>query len=192
MKKVDYNIEYAHVYTNEVFSREHREAAWIASHQIGKLTEEGKTYSTVVLIDDYNPSEDILDKKHFFDRLAYNKLEPEFVAFEARFVPLKEKVLSLINNKKYKKSVRRYIEKHERVPCSFLIVIWHLLRLGLITNGINYYRPYKKSEEMKSFVGKKLMTILPARFENVEKAAKKMIDASPFAGCLDDSKFLFF
>ncbi|MBU0708390.1 hypothetical protein KJ596_01405 [Patescibacteria group bacterium] len=191
MEKVDYNIEFAHVYINEEFSREHREAAWLANRVVQGLEKQGKTYSKVILIDDYNPSENMLNEQDFIAQLARNQAEPEFIAYEASLISLKEKVLEQLNMKRRKKSIRKYIEQHSRLPCSFLIVIWHLLRLGLITNGVEYYRSLNE-EIKKPFVGKKLVTILPERLKSVEEKAWEVIDSSLFAGALDNSEFIFF
>ena len=115
---------------------------------------------------------------------------PDFVAYEASTVHLYEKVLGMIK-KNERNDVKRYYRKNGRVPCSFLIVIWHLIRLGLVENELEFYMPPNEGIK-KPFVGKRIITILPKRFQSVEERAKDVIAHSPFASALDRLEYIFF
>jgi len=191
MEKVDFNIEYAHIYVNEGFNSEHKKAAFLFVERTKELGELGKSYSSVVLIDDYNPSEHLLSEERFLHLLAKRNAAPDFVGYEARIVPLVEDVLDAMDDKDAK-SVRRYIVSRGRVPCSFLIVVWHLLRLGEIDDKkFGIYHPLDPLID-KPFVGKKLITILPERFKSVEERARDVIGRSQFGGVLDRLDYQFF
>lgn len=191
MEKVDFNIEYAHIYVNEGFNHEHQRAARFLNTKAKELKERGGSYSGVVLFDDYNPSEWLVSEEEFICSLSREKAKPDFVAYEARLVPLVKGVLELVD-KKDAKGVRRYIESRRRIPCSFLIVVWHFFRLGLINDrGIDIYRPLK-SQNKRPFVGESLITVLPDRFRSVEEKARGVIGRSQFGDALDRLEYHFF
>ena len=191
MQKVNYNIEYAHIYTNEQFNREHLEASWVLNYTIKNLNKKNKSYSTVVLIDNYNPNEHILDENTFLYQLKQNNASPDFVAYEAQLVPLYEKVLNSIHKKSKRRSIGQYVKTREKIPCSFLIVVWDLLRLGLIQNGIIYYKN-GNGKNTKVFIGEKIITILPERFRPVEERAKEIILNSDYTEALKKIEHIYF
>src|SRR3989344_9263442 len=171
---LDYNVEFAHIYGNESFSHEHYQASQILKRKIEELEKNKQSYTTTILIDDYNPSEWILNVDKFLEELKGSHTVPDHLAYESKLVPLKDMVLEL-SSEQIRKGYNRYSnKKNGRVACSLLVAIWHLTRLGifslpkdLLVNG------------NKPFSAKKLVTILPERYHNVEEKALKVIGSTP-------------
>ena len=185
---VDFNIEYAHIYTNESFSDEHLKSIKILQKILQDFKKQNKTYSLAILIDDYNPSESILDVKGFVNKLSEVGAEPDYVGYEAKLASLSEMLIKKLPNR-LRKQYLRYINRKNRIPCSLLVTIWHLLRLGLLESDIKYFEQLSKH---KPFIGKNIITILPARFKNVEEKARTNIASLGFKDKIKNMEFIFF
>lgn len=176
--KVDINIEYAHIYSNENYNREHFEAGWIANQTLLKLTESGLVVSTVILVDEYNPSEHILDINGFVGKMKDSALAPDFIAYESKLIIHSDDFLESIQNPRWKNSLKNGIRSSGRTPCSVLAAIWYLVRLG-IYNSDNDIQPINGSK-IDSFPANKIITILPQRYMSVEQRAMDYIKNSTY------------
>lgn len=186
MKKTDYNIEFAHIYTNENFTAEHYRATKIALKRIKEVEEEGKSYTVTVLIDNYNPSDHVLKVPEFIKELEIMGVTPDYVIFEADLVNYKDICLNEMNGK-IQRQYAKYIGKNDRYPCSFLLAIWHLIRLGALDP-----EPAIKIKNNKPFPAEKTITILPNRYGSVEKRSIEIIKSTKFADIANRIEYIFF
>ncbi len=189
IKEVDYNIEYSHIYTDEEFGFEQRKSIKILKNVTERLKRAKKSYVLTVLIDEYNSIEPTLSIKNFLGYLEKFKAKPDFVCYESQLVSsykllLKKMIPSL--RKKYVK----YIEKHKKIPCSFLIALSYLKRLGLLK--IRGPELDSLKEPSQPFVAKKIITILPRKYQAVEMKALKIIEATRFKRYLENILNIFF
>lgn len=185
MKKTIYSVEFSHIYTNEVFSNEHTQSVTNLNSYLPKLQKED--YQTCVLIDDYNPNEDLLDVKDFFDKLDALGSKPDYYAFEADMSKYKDEMLSLIQNKKILKQYSKYIDDKNTLPCSFMTAIWYLIRLGALS-----HRDIVKDINEPFLPSANLINILPERFRAVEQKTIKLIGSTKYSNYVGNIDYVFF
>lgn len=183
----DYNIEFAHIYVNENIASEHYQAIKIAKEKSSELKQQDKGCVLTVLIDDYNSSESILDIDEFLKELEISGAKPDYVVYESKLAQYKDRILNEMSGK-LKKRYLRYINGHNKCPCSFLIAIWHLLRLGFLENGHIIH-----NIDEKPFTAQKIITILPQRYAGIEKKALDIIKSTKFKNLVEDKlDYIFF
>ncbi len=187
--KVSYSIEFTHIYLSELFSHEHRLSVDIMKRVRDRLDGEDASSNLAVLIDDYNSSDVILDVEEFQEQLARLDATPDFLFYESRLAKYADDLLSAITVPRIRRSYSRYIQSKRQLPCSFMIALWYLLRLGEIK-----LRSYDElqANSQKPFVADRLIGILPERFKGVEEKALKIIGATPFASRLEDIECVFY
>lgn len=187
MRKSDYNIEFAHIYVNENFASEHCQASRIVKEKVREIRQHDKSYVLTVLIDDYNPSDYILNVKKFLEELRKLGTEPDYAVYESKLVSYKDQILNKMNGK-IKNQYLKYIRDHGKCPCSFLIAIWHLLRLGFLDP-----KSIVDSLENRPFVAQKIITILPQRYTEIEKKALEIIKSTEFGDFVENRlEYIFF
>ena len=185
MEKTRYSVEFSHIYTNEVFSNEHKQSVVNLNSYLPNLQKD--QYQTCILIDDYNPNEDLLDQKDFFNKLKSLDATPDYYAYEADMANYKNEMLRLIQNKKIFKQYNRYIDEKNTLPCSFMTAIWYLIRLGaLADDGII------KSKKESFVPSANLINILPERFRAVEHKTIKLIDSTKYSNYVGNIDYIFF
>lgn len=187
---MDYNIEYAHIYADDKFGVEQMEGIKTLRYVIQKMKKLKRSYVLSVLIDDYNPTYYFLDTKNFLIKLKKLNAEPDFVFFESSLVPCYKDFLQEIKPKLRREYIK-YIESHKKVPCSLLIAIWHLKRLGVIDAAKEEIK-YINHNIPQRFVAKKIITILPKKYEEVENMGLKIIANTRFKDRLTDIVNIFF
>lgn len=186
MKRIHYNIEFAHIYTNECLNGEHIESARLAKKQIDKIDHLGQSYVLTVLIDDYNPAEKILDIRSFLQELSQLGVEPNYVVFESSLVHFQDFLLDKMNGQ-IKKEYVNYIDKHQKCPCSFLVAAWHLVRLGVFPE-----EKILSKNGGKPFSAQRVISILPRRYESVERKAIDIINSTMFHENTEKIEHIFF
>ena len=185
---IDMSIEFAHVYSDQSFMREHAVGVSRTVEEIGSLRAERLTSSLTVLIDDYNPQEFLLDVSDFLSDIQLSGVVPNYVLFESELQPMAIALLDRLQGR-VAKSLARYVESRGHVPCSLFVAAWHLLRLGVADLGTPPM--YALAEVSRNgseppsphhpFAGRRSLTILPTRFRDVEARALEIIRASPYA-----------
>lgn len=186
--KVDYSIEYAHTYIDEVWNEEHVNIGHKVLEITRNLQQQGKSYTLNVLIDDYNPEMNVLDVEDLCTRLEDLGLRPDNVLFESELTKLEDDLFKLLDDGRIKNSYRKYIENKNHIPCSFLIAVWYALRLGIIEkDGVSFY----KETTEKPFAGEKLINILQSRYADPEEKASEIISISSFSDKIDDVEDIF-
>lgn len=166
-----YNIEYSHIYADEVFNDEHIKGSEILDELVKKHPYKDD-FVVTTLIDEYTPKKnDIkLNFNNFLAELSKNGLGPDFVGYESRLVDLSEKTLGYLDDT-LRKKYYRYIKNKGKHPCSLLATTWYLLRLGVLEqslSGLKIVEPLK-NRNINEFCGQKLITILPVRFKEIEQ-----------------------
>jgi len=189
-KNVDYNIEYAHIYADKEFGLTQKRSVQILHDIIRKLKQTKKSYTLTVLIDEYNSKKQTLDIKKFIANLEKLRAKPNFIGFESRLVPYHKMLLEKMAPRLCK-NLTKYIEKKRKIPCSMLIAIWYLKRLGLIETQPGELKHLDK-DSRKSFIAKKIITILPKKYQEVEKKGLKIIASTEFKNHLNDIEDIFF
>ncbi len=182
----DYSVEISHIYINETFSSEHRDS--IKKFHKYRQHVEGSCNS-VVLIDNYNPSENLLDLQDFMQKLADNDATPDFLGLEANMAPYKEEMLAAITDKRLYKSYARYIDAKEKLPCSFMTAIWYLIRLGEFDPGPAQIEQIGDKAFRPS---KYLINILPERFRAVEAKTLELLANSTYGDKAYNVDFIFY
>ena len=186
---VDYNIEFSHIYSDKKFGKEQEESVEILKKKIIEFLKKRITYSTCVLIDEYNPKKNILSVDILLEELDKRNIYPHFIGHESKLTSKKDFLLDCIRDKKLKKQYEKYINKNGHVPCSFLVAVWYLYRLGHLelTKGV-----YKCFSHPNSFHGDKLINILSKKYIDVEKKAIKIISNTKFADCVKNIEVIFY
>lgn len=188
-KFVDYNIEYAHIYSDEQLGQEQISSIEKTKEIIKDLEKNRKTYSLVVLIDDYHPDKTKFNQKKFIGNLKSLGLMPDYISMESKLVDYKEDILNLLPNKEVRE-INKYHQKKKKLNCSFLITGWYLLRLGLL--------PVKKktlinvSLKKKPFCGHKIINVLDSKYIESEAHAYRIIEKSIFKKNIDKIENIFY
>ncbi|MFO0955302.1 MAG: hypothetical protein U0526_02050 [Candidatus Saccharibacteria bacterium] len=182
----DYSVEISHIYINETFSQEHEES--IDKYHTYSQNIDG-TCSSVVLIDNYNPSEHLLDLSDFMEKLAAKNATPDFLGFEANMEPYKDLMLNSITNGRIQRSYARYIDERQKLPCSFMTAIWYLIRLGEFDPSDSQIQNISGKEFVPA---KFLINILPERFRAVEAKTLELIANSKYDGKAYNVDFIFY
>jgi hypothetical protein len=172
---VDYSIEYCHIYTNEDISGEHIASVEALKAVVGDLRNQGVTYNLCVMVDDYSFPETSLsfDYGRLFRWLAGQQAPPHFLIREGSLAAAADEVVRAIYSQKRQRALRSYIER-KRYPCSLLTAAWYLARLGKL----------QTVPEPKILHARRLINILPGRFEPYECEARAILADTPYADVL--------
>ena len=191
MEKVKYSIEYAHIYADEQFSPEHRAATEELSRVLGAFHPRNDTYALAVLIDDYNPAQHTLKQDEFIGHLTALGARPDYIGLEAKLVAYKDHLVNAITKPKVRREYQRYLDRRPKLPCSFLVAIWYLIRLDAISSTDSaVYR--KVGSTSVAFGAHRLINILPHYFRAVEDQAMSLIRATSYRDRADDISARFY
>ena len=175
MKKNKYNIEFCHIYSNHNFSLDQFKGIQILKKLNNKF--DTSLISSVILIDEYNPKIHTLNESKFINKIKENGIKPDFLAHESKLVLFKDIGLSYLSSRE-RKGVEKFLHKNNKLPCSFLIYLWNLFRLGLLTK--NYQDYVLILNKRKLFFSKEIITILPEKYSGVEARAIKYLKSTKF------------
>lgn len=215
MKKVDYNIEFAHIYSNEKIGKEQLESVNIVKDLVKKLDKKNKTYTLCVLIDEYHPVYSNFNLDEFLMRFKKIGILPAYIGYEGELVPSARLLLKQIPKKfltskkmhaklKFVKEIvslktdyklvrlkeMPVVKFEEEYTCVFLSSAWSLFRLGLIQS--KHAIQITGLTDPKPFSGQNLITILPKKYEPVEKRVLEVIKATSFKDCVKNIEYVFF
>ena len=140
------------------------------------------------MIDDYNEPNSTLDVGEFIDYLEKQKALPDFIVMESDLVPLAPLLLERLPIAE-RRALEDHFQKLGRINCSFLVAVWQLARLGILS-----LPPLRKTGAAeKSFIADKTITILPRSYEhNEQRALGYLYRSSSFSHCLDRIEYVFF
>jgi len=188
MSKVDYNIEYAHIYSDEVFGQEHIESLNILELILRIIRNDNKTHNLNLLIDEYHPEAGDLDIDDFLNKLKYRGYNPHFLYLESALHNDIELLLSNLTSKKHINDYHKYYEKNGKSPCSYLVAVWYLKRLGIFPTNDHK----ELSDEKIHFSGHKIVNILDRKYKKGEDKALELIKNSKYADCLDNIIYYYY
>ena len=204
----DYNLEFAHIYADEQFGPEQAKGLARANEIIAKLSAEGKTFVTSVLIDEFNPVVNTLDENEFIVQLRVNNTPVDFIGYESYFTSIADLIIrelptSMLTLKHFHnpdKSVLMLQDGPIKIgleqtkpklkhTCAILSAAWTLCRLGVhpLPDGA-----LKQLTRGQKFVAKKTITILPEKYRAGEERVLEIIKNLPYANRLPDIQYEFF
>lgn len=98
MEKVDFNIEYAHIYADEfhkdvIIGEEQIRSIEVVKQIIGNLESTGKTYSLNILVDDYNEEATKVDEEVLFSQLNEIGSPPDHIMRESQLAVSSAEIL---------------------------------------------------------------------------------------------------
>ncbi|MBU0894537.1 MAG: hypothetical protein KKF48_01090 [Nanoarchaeota archaeon] len=218
MKKVEYNIEYGHIFTDSPrIDSTQKKSIELAKEFTEKLKEKKKDFSLNILIDDYSPNYSYLDISEYLEEFQKSEVSPDYIVYETGLLEIakkilkseipKEMILDEIEEKEIKgdKEIlmlenpqtdsvslveEDFLKRPTYIHTPLLIAAWFLIRLGLIhpkrlARKINF-------KGSKSFAGKKIMTIMPSKWKEIDNKAKDIISATKYKDSLKDMEFIYF
>lgn len=179
-----YNIEYFHIYTDEVIEDRHKEGldSLKAIQQSWSFE-----FDKIVLIDNYNPTTHITSADDVLAYLSGAGMLPDYWAYEGDMIENAQKFLDSIPDSKLKRSYLRYIENKGKYPCSLLTATWYLTRLGKFDTSV-----IKATGPVQYAPAKRLFNLLPEDYKPVEDRAFELILHSPYAAEADKIQDLFY
>jgi hypothetical protein len=172
----DVSIEYAHIYTNNKISEEHKLSLDILS----KFYDNKESQSLVVMVDDYSFPDPSFDYDKFGAWLEEKGFKPDVMIRESQLIPLCDEVLKLVSDSKLKDQITDYV-RAKKYPCSPFVATWYLLRLGHIKSPIFD----------QGLLAKKLLNILPLSFRPFEEKAFEIISSTEFSGAVNDIEYKY-
>lgn len=174
---MNYNIEFAHIYTDEEFGINHIRSI----EQLQDFASlDGLQYSSIVLIDNYNASTKGFSTKDFISELRSRGATPDFYAYERDLKDLADELLDCIEKPKIKRLYKSYLDRKKKYPCSLMTAAWYLARLGAI-DGSHVIRVHNKAQFTNFVPSKRIINILPKDFIGVEKEAHRLIGHSKYS-----------
>jgi hypothetical protein len=182
---VDVSIEFSHVDVGSYDASDVARSGQKASQIATLLTEQSKTFSVALLIDDKNSAHQITSNDvSVLIHEASNWLPVNYVVFESRLADYKLDLFECIEDSHrvaIRKQVDRYEAKSGRLACSHDIAIWHLLRLGIITPDASTVVPVVSGDRFttRPFFSRSVVSILSK--EDREAEEKAMSDILRFS-----------
>ncbi|MDZ4228018.1 MAG: hypothetical protein U1E54_02115 [Candidatus Levybacteria bacterium] len=203
MHSIDYNIEFAHIYVDDEFSAEQVESIEILRNLIVNLSNQEENFVTTILIDDYNPKENILDENDLINKIKSFNIPLDFIAYESKLNQVADKLIAdlpqtllrvegkkniflEINNKSIK--LRDNLGFLLKNTCTLLTASWLLCRLG------KYRLPDGAIRNLsgKTFEASRIVTILPEKYRKSESRALDIIRALGNHDLLKHIEYRFF
>ena len=166
----DLSIEYAHIYTNDKIGKEHEVSIGILEKIKDETKEDSKSFSLVILVDDYSFPDPTFDYENFSLWLTEKGFKPDLIFRESQLIPLCDEVLKHLQDSKLRGQLADYI-KAKKYPCSLFIAAWYLLRLGNL----------KFSSFPENLCAKELVNILPESFKPFEDKALEIMSRTDFS-----------
>jgi hypothetical protein len=180
-----YNIEFFHIYTDEIIEPRHAEGL----ESLRAIAQAWSfEYDKIVLIDDYNPTKHGTSANDVLGYLKEQDMLPDFWAYEGDMVENAKQLLDSLPDNKLKRSYLKYIDSRGKYPCSLLTATWYLTRLGRFDMtaiaSTDAHRTYSPAH--------RLFNLLPEDYKPVEERAKEVILASPYKADADRIQDFFY
>lgn len=195
---VDYNIEFAHIYADDKFGDEQIKSIKLLNRLVKDLKLRKKSYSTVILIDEFSPKEKMLNEKKFIDLVKEYNAEIDFIGYESKLTLLFNDLEKIIDKSKLTSEGNSLfllegknkiaLQRNGKPTCSALIAVWVLYRFGIF----NTPNKLLKNLGNKEFIGRRIITILPEKYRDTEDKVLKIIKNSKHKGILNSMEYKFF
>ncbi|MEF8847377.1 MAG: hypothetical protein V5A57_03055 [Candidatus Paceibacterota bacterium] len=215
MEKVDYNIEFAHIYSDEEIGKEQLKSAEITKDLVEDLEEQGKSYTTCILIDEYHSEYSNFSLDDFLAHFDKKGIPPSYIGYEGQLFDTAESLLKQLPDKvldsEKMHSELDYVKeivslkgddramKLKEVPetkvqedytCVFLATAWTLLRLGLVR--AQHATQITGLTDPKPFPAENLITVIPEKYKSVEERVAEVIKATEYEKYLDNIEHIYF
>lgn len=196
-----FNIEFAHIYADQKFSREHIKSLSLSKKIVEELNHKKRSFVTTILIDDYNPVVETLNENDFLGKIKEQEIYPDFLAYESKLSEIADELIKVFPKRLLKKQrfkdkevllleienkvvgLKNGVRKH---TCSLLIAAWILTRFGV------YEFPSLKRFSGKEFKADQLITILPDKYKETEERVLRLLAATPHKHFLNKMRYEFF
>tara|TARA_R110002153_G_scaffold189041_1_gene341864 strand:+ start:1508 stop:2152 length:645 start_codon:yes stop_codon:yes gene_type:complete len=167
----NYNLEYSHIYIDEIFGQEHLQGIEILNAMIKELKDLNKSYNLISMVDDYSPrTEDKFDYDAFLNQLINAGAEPDVIIRESALLRANITLLGQMKDSKLRRNLVSYLKKKEMHPCSLFVATFYAIRLGLLSSEISCVHINNDFAPSESIIN-----ILPMRFKASEKNAIKIL-----------------
>lgn len=205
---VDYNIELAHIYSDEQVGEEQGRSIEEGAKFIKGLIADSKTFSVSLLIDNYSTSSFTVNEQDLISLANSHGVPFDFVVLEAMLADLCDLLIRdmdplAVERVKFPKhnkeslvlkhngkiiGIRDYFETHERNTCAALIACWHLARLGV------YQMPEGKIRRFsnRSFEARKSVTVLPKKYKSNEDKALAILGGTIHKDLIRNIEYVYF
>lgn len=185
MKEKRVNVEYAHIYADKEFSFEQLESIIQLQKYLSKVSR--KNVALSVLIDEYNPKYIHFDETQYLLSLLQHNARPDFVGYESRLVQFKDILFQRLS-KHDARGIIKFEHARGKVPCSMLIALWNLLRLGFFGSE----KQVVKRLSNVNFVAEEVINILPKKYIEVENKALRYLRESKLSSYINRIHHIYF
>lgn len=208
MNKLNYNIEFAHIYADEQFGNEQVKSIEILKKVISNLEKNNKSFVISVLIDEFHPVVFKLNENEMMEEFLKYDIAVDFVGYESKlgvvadelinYLPksmLKlehfhkpEKEALVLEDHNGKIGLKEEFEFAYRHTCALLSASWSLCRLGI------FKIPQDAVHNLgnKTFEAHKVITILPEKYRTVEDKVIEIIKSTKFNDVVKNIEYEFF
>lgn len=213
--KVDYHIEFAHIYSDERgLSKEQLDSIKYTKRFIKEIDGKGKTYTLSLLVDEYHPKYSRLNLDKFLKDLHKHGVPPTYIVFESKLITAAKMLIKGIGAE-YKKHEKFHpkisivedvlvldtkdgsidieiigdVVHLSRYTCALLNTSFILLRFGVI-NAKNAVE-FTGLTEPKPFAAKYVVNIESQKYAPIEEASRAIILASKYRECARNFKVIF-
>jgi hypothetical protein len=174
----DYSIECAKAYA----SNEGDEASLVTLGKlVRQLSEENKTFSLVLLVDDVTYPDKTLDFDAYAKWLEGGGYPQATVFRESQITPACDELLASIDYTKLSPKLANKLRSEAGYISQLFIASWCLMRLGYLENP-------EFGEDLRA---QQLVNILPADFKPGEEESLEIIRATQFSSAVDQIEYQF-
>lgn len=218
-QKLDYGIEFYHVYDDEGLLEEGKGSIDVAVEKIKEIVTNKKSYCVTLLIDDYRSKsylidKEIRDKKHlaimdeFHTLLKSKKIHIDFFAFESMMVKVAKRIIKRLPAnlivKDFYKQKQSYVTMLKNQGFKIgLVEAWEddvkyscaLLSAAWMLCRLGVEKiPSDRlvSVRGKHFASKKIITILPKGYESTETKAKVILVSAGYGYLIDQIESVYY
>ncbi len=185
--KVTHSVEFFHIYTDETINGRHVKGL----EYLKKFASTWEfNYNRIILIDDYNPTEQKTSLEEILNFLDKKGLFPDYWAYESAMVENVQQLLDSLTNDKLKRSYVNYIDKHKKYPCSLLTAVWYLTRLGYFKSEGIIFSTHNVSAKYQP--SPYLLNLLPRDFRPTEERVFKLLRKSDYSSTVDLIQDMFY
>lgn len=166
----DFSVEISHIYTNSQIPTEQQLSQSLAIPLVKGYQAENKTYSLVVMVDDYSFPDPDFDYEAFLAWLSDQDTPVDHMIRESQLIPVCDEVVKQLSDP-LRHEITDYVQNKRKYPCSLFIAAWYLLRLGKIDSPLL----------AKELTAKRLVNILPESFQPFEEKGFELIEATEYS-----------
>lgn len=205
---VDYNIELAHIYSDDEIGEEQELSIREGIKLINRLRGNSESFSVSLLIDNYNTSSFTVGEDQLVDLAKSHGVSLDFIIHEAELVSLCDLLVKdmdplaveRVKFLKYNKEslvlkhngkiigIKDYFDTHERNTCAALVACWHLARLGV------YPMPEDKIRRLSdaSFQARRSITVLPKKYKSNEDKVLAILGSTIYKDLVEKIEYIYF